>query len=113
VTTNAPESIDTAFQRRMDVTVAFPAPGPEERAAIWRLHLPPGHDVAQPWLDEMGWRCALNGGQIRNAALHARLLALDGGRTIAAEDLGRAVEREYRKAGAVCPMRRVPVARAG
>jgi hypothetical protein len=112
VTTNAPESIDTAFQRRMDVTVAFPAPGAEERVAIWRLHLPSEHDVPRRWLDEVGWRCVLNGGQIRNATLHARLLALDGGRKIDADDLSLAVEREYRKAGSVCPMRRMSVVQA-
>ena len=112
VTTNAPDNIDTAFQRRMDVTIAFPAPGPEERAAIWRLHLPDGHDVPQRWLDEVAWRCVLNGGQIRNAALHARLLALDAGRPIDADHLGLAIEREYRKAGAVCPVRRTTLVQA-
>lgn len=112
VTTNAPENIDSAFQRRMDVTIEFPAPGREERAAIWRLHLPRGHAVPESWVDEVAWRCVLTGGQIRNATLHAALLALDAGRPLAVDHLSESVEREYRKAGTVCPLRRMSIVQA-
>ena len=50
-------------------------------------------------------RCELTGGQIRNAALHATLLALDdGGKTIQPWHLDEAIQSEYRKAGAICPL---------
>jgi SpoVK/Ycf46/Vps4 family AAA+-type ATPase len=105
VTTNASERIDDAFQRRMDVVVDFRAPEPSERWQIWRLHLPEAHAVDTEALEEIAQRCALTGGQIRNAVLHASLLALDGGGRVTSNHLEAAVQREYRKAGAVCPLR--------
>jgi hypothetical protein len=105
VTTNAADRIDPAFQRRMDVVVEFRAPDAAERWAIWHLHLPPNHDVPAPLLEEVAARCALTGGQIQNAVVHATLLALGDGRALAAEHLEPAVRREYRKAGGVCPLR--------
>jgi|HubBroStandDraft_3_1064219.scaffolds.fasta_scaffold26806_2 hypothetical protein len=104
VTTNAADRIDSAFQRRMDVVVEFRLPGAQERWLIWQLHLPPDHRVAHPWLQEAAVRCAVSGGQIRNAVLHASLLALDEGRELSTAHVELALHREYRKAGAVCPL---------
>jgi ATPases of the AAA+ class len=105
VTTNASDRIDSAFQRRMDVVVTFSTPAAQERWMIWQLHLPPTHSIDNALLAEVASRCALNGGQIRNAALHASLLALDDGGTVQSEHLTAAVAREYRKTGGVCPLR--------
>jgi hypothetical protein len=106
ITTNALHRIDTAFQRRMDVLVEFRLPEPEERWRLWRLHLPPGHTVSDAWLEEAAFRCNLSGGQIRNAALHASLLALGRRSTVSTADAQQAVHREFQKMGAVCPLRR-------
>ena len=108
VTTNASQRIDDAFQRRMDVVVDFHPPEPSERWAIWQLHLPGTHRVEPALLDEVARRCALSGGQIRNAVLHASLLGLEDGGAIDSAHLEAAVEREYRKTGAVCPLRTGP-----
>jgi ATPase family associated with various cellular activities (AAA) len=105
VTTNAGERIDSAFRRRLDVVVEFRAPDAAERWAIWQLHLPADHAVSEAMLNEAAYRCQLTGGQIRNAVLHASLLALDDGRAVDDAHVGLAVRREYRKAGAVCPLR--------
>lgn len=105
VTTNAGERIDSAFQRRMDVVVDFRPPEAQELWSIWRLHLPPEHAVDESLLSEVVRRCALSGGQIRNAVLHASLLALNNGGVLTSEYLEAAVQREYRKSGAVCPLR--------
>jgi hypothetical protein len=105
VTTNAGERIDSAFQRRMDVVIGFRAPEAAERWAIWQMHLPEGHAVDGSVLEQVAGRCTLTGGQIRNAALHAALLALDGGGAVTSAHLVDAVQREYRKAGSVCPLR--------
>jgi hypothetical protein len=105
VTTNAGERIDSAFQRRMDVVVEFRLPDAEERLAILKLHLPIEHDIDRQLLTEVAARCALSGGQIRNAVLHASLLALDDGGVVTAAHLEAAVRREYRKTGGVCPLR--------
>lgn len=105
VTTNAGERIDRAFQRRMDIVVSFPPPDAGERWTIWQLHLPEGHHVSTTMLDQVAQRCELTGGQIRNAVLHASLLAMNNGRVITSDHLEAAVQREYQKSGSVCPLR--------
>ena len=106
ITTNAGGRIDSAFQRRMDVIVDFRPPEPQERWLIWQIHLPPGHQVDAHWVEEASMRCALSGGQIRNAVLHASLLALSSGGILKTAHAEEAVQREYRKSGAVCPLRK-------
>jgi hypothetical protein len=106
VTTNAIEHVDRAFQRRMDVVIDFPLPDASERWSIWHMHLPVQHAVDGEFLQEVSNRCSLTGGQIRNAALHASLLALSNGGTVTSEFVEAAVQREYRKTGAICPLRR-------
>ncbi|MCX7792201.1 MAG: ATP-binding protein [Chloroflexaceae bacterium] len=105
ITTNAPQRIDDAFQRRMDVVISFGLPEPEERLAIWRAHLPASAAIEPAALEELAYACALSGGQIRNAARYAGLLALEAGVPFCATHLLSAVSREYRKAGAICPLR--------
>lgn len=105
VTTNAGERIDGAFARRLDIVIDFPLPQAEQRLAIWTLQLPPEHALGAALLREVAQRCTFSGGQIRNAALHARLLALDRQAPLADADLLAAVRREYRKAGGLCPLR--------
>lgn len=105
VTSNASDRIDGAFQRRMDVVIHFHAPDAGERRAIWKLHLPERHLIDPELLEQVAQRCTLTGGQIRNAALHSSLLALNNGGVIRPAYFVSAVEREYRKIGAVCPLR--------
>jgi len=57
-------------------------------------------------LEEIAGRCVLTGGQIRNAALHASMLALEDGGIVTSDLVEAAIQREYRKAGGVCPLRR-------
>ncbi len=106
VTTNAGDRIDSAFERRMDVVVDFRPPDAAERWDVWQLHLPVDHRVDPDFLDEAASRCVLSGGQIRNAVLHASLLAIEQHGPITTTQLEAAVRREYRKAGGVCPLRR-------
>ena len=110
VTTNAGQRIDSAFLRRLDVIVDFAPPEAAERWLLWQLHLPRAHAVSPALLEEVAGRCALTGGQIRNAALHATLLALGDAATVGDAHLEAAVQREYRKAGAAYPLRPKPAA---
>lgn len=105
ITTNAGNRIDTAFTRRLDVIIDFAPPDAPERWLIWQSHLPRAHAVKPDYLQEVASRCSLTGGQIRNAALHATLLALGDGGKVTDAHLESAVQREYRKAGAACPLR--------
>jgi len=109
VTTNAGDRIDTAFERRMDVVVEFVPPQAAERWDIWQIHLPTSNAVDRGYLNDVATRCALGGGQIRNAVLHASLLALDAGTVVDTAMIDAAVRREYRKLGAVCPLRSTSV----
>jgi hypothetical protein len=104
ITSNAAEKIDSAFQRRLDVVVPFVAPQAEARWQIWQLHLPADHRVEPAHLEDVAARCAMTGGQIRNAALHATLLALNEGSPVTGAHLQQAVQSEYRKAGAHSPL---------
>jgi hypothetical protein len=104
ITSNAPERIDGAFRRRMDVIVDFRTPEAPERLRILALHLPAEHDVSEDLLRTIAVRCALTGGQLRNAVLHAELLALEHDGTIGDHELEAAVRREYRQSGARCPL---------
>jgi len=106
VTTNGRDRIDPAFERRMDVVVEITLPDAEERRGIWLLHLPSEHQLGDAFLTEVSLRCRLTGGVIRNAALHAALLAAEADAPITEEALFLAIEREYRKSGAPCPLPR-------
>ena len=105
ITTNAGERIDSAFQRRMDAVVEFRMPDMAERRRLWKLHLPEESEVDTALLDRLAGQCVLNGGQIRNVALHARLLAIDYGGALKDEHLAASLRREYRRLGAQCPVR--------
>jgi hypothetical protein len=106
ITTNALQRIDGAFQRRMDFIIEFRSPEADQRRELWEIHLPPNHEVAESCIYEVARRCSLSGGQIRNASLHAALLALARGSAVTEQDVERSVFREYQKMGAVCPLRR-------
>lgn len=104
VTTNAAERIDKAFGRRMDVVVQFRPPDEVRRYAILDSHLG-DHAASDRLLQEIACRCTLTGGQLRNVAQHARLLALDGHARLGDEQLRAALVREYRKVDAHCPLK--------
>jgi hypothetical protein len=104
ITTNAAQRIDQAFIRRLDVVVDFILPEVEERRLLWQLHLPEDHQIDDAFLERAIQRCKLTGGQIRNTALHAGLLALGRGRPVTAAEFADALQREYRKAGHPYPL---------
>ncbi len=108
MTTNAPENVDKAFSRRMDMVVNFVAPQASERLRIWELHLnnkKDNYNIPPEELENIAQRCPMTGGQIRNAALQAALYALDDGGIMTIGHLVKAVESEYRKAGSSNPLK--------
>lgn len=105
VTTNVGDNIDGAFQRRMDVAIDFTNPNAAERVRIWRLHLAEGHAVSDQELAMIAAKGDFTGGQIRNAAVLATLLAMeDNAGIVTFAHLRLALESEYRKAGSVSRM---------
>jgi len=104
VTSNDANRIDSAFSRRMDAILAFHAPDELRRLDILRQHLG-RHQASPALLHEIACRCALNGGQLRNIALHCRLLGLERNQPPGDAQLRAAVIREYRKTESHCPLK--------
>jgi hypothetical protein len=111
VTSNDADRIDPAFARRMDAALTFRPPDEIRRHDILRQQLG-DHRVSPGLMQDVACRCALSGGQLRNIALHARLLAFDLGEAVGDAELRRAVVREYRKTGDYCPLK-LPLAAVG
>ena len=104
VTTNAAQRIDQAFVRRLDVVIDFATPEAEQRRQLWQLHLPADQRVSDGFMARVVQQCTLTGGQIRNAALHASLLALQNRKTVQDTHLHEALQREHRKASLPYPL---------
>ena len=99
--------VDSVIDISNNVVVPFFPPRPEERWEILDLHLPANHTVDPAFLTRVAQICQLTGGQLRNAALHASLLALDDkGVPVTTAHLEEAIRSEYRKAGAAYPLAR-------
>ncbi|WP_414663669.1 ATP-binding protein [Horticoccus sp. 23ND18S-11] len=103
LTSNSRGRFDTAFSRRLDVIIEFPAPGPAERRALWQTHLGDGHALSMQELNLIAGQCDFAGGQIRNVVLAAAVAARAEGRAIDYTHLTRALQGEYRKAGRTVP----------
>jgi hypothetical protein len=102
--TNLRQNLDAAFVRRFEYIVDFPEPGPTERAAIWRRHIPAAAPLAADVnIQSLAERFPLPGALIRNAALSAAFLAAADGAVITGAHLRRAIHDEYAKAGRACP----------
>ena len=103
LTSNSRGRFDTAFSRRLDVIVEFPAPAPTERRALWEAHLGQGHSLAMQELNLLAGQCDFSGGQIRNVVLSAAVAARGNGQIIDFPKLLHALQAEYRKAGRPLP----------
>lgn len=100
LTTNLRQHLDTAFTRRFHVVVGFARPDVASRTRLWQLHLPP-HAPLEPDVscDLLARSVDLTGGQIRNAATQAAVLAASEGRPIGLPHLASAVWCELAKGG--------------
>jgi SpoVK/Ycf46/Vps4 family AAA+-type ATPase len=80
LTTNHPGNIDPAFGRRLRFTVDFPFPAPADRLLIWEQAFPPHspHRGREIDFSLAARRLEVNGGSIRQIALHALMAAAAG-----------------------------------
>ncbi|WP_326642234.1 ATP-binding protein [Streptosporangium sp. NBC_01755] len=104
LTTNLLGNLDSAFARRIDLQVEFPAPGVAERLALWRAVLPAALPVADG-VDFAGLaeRYALTGAEIRDAALDAAYLAAANGQVVTAGYLVSGIRAAFAKSGRTPP----------
>ena len=101
LTSNSRSRFDSAFTRRLDAIIEFPAPAAEERRALWLAHLGGAHALAPAELNRLAAGCDFSGGHIRNVVLGARARA--GGAPIGLPALAPALAAEYRKLGKSVP----------
>jgi SpoVK/Ycf46/Vps4 family AAA+-type ATPase len=102
--TNLRQNIDPAFTRRLEFVVEFDEPGPAEREALWRCHLPALAPLAaEVDLSELAALYPVVGAVIRNAAVAAGFLAAAEGTPITGPHLIHAIRREYDKTGRPFP----------
>ena len=108
VTSNVKRALDNAFARRVQLVIDFPMPDSKARDRLWRLYLPEsvrrdkGLDFAL-----LGKQLALSGGQIRNAALLAALLATSESSPIGWRHIVKAAVREISKTETGNPAKRL------
>jgi len=102
--TNARQNIDPAFNRRLEFVIEFDEPGPADREALWRCHIPGEAPLsADVDLAELATAFPVVGGVIRNAAVAAGFLAAEDRDPISRKHLIRAIRREYDKSGRAFP----------
>jgi SpoVK/Ycf46/Vps4 family AAA+-type ATPase len=103
--TNLQDNIDTAFLRRIDIVVDFPAPGPADRLRLWRrlsaTRAPLAPDLDLGFLAE---NFELTGGEIRNVLIAAAHAAAREDCAIGMGEIMRALAQEWQKLGR--PLRR-------
>lgn len=104
LTSNSRSRFDSAFSRRLDMIIDFPAPGPEERRLLWQSHLGTNHHLAQRDLNQLAATADISGGHIRNVVLTAAVFAQNEGRPIRYDDIIQALTGEYRKQGRQMPL---------
>jgi SpoVK/Ycf46/Vps4 family AAA+-type ATPase len=99
---NYKKNLDDAFIRRLQFAVEFPIPDEAARKEIWIGMFPEnarlGEDVDFNFLSKF----KLTGGNIKNIALLAAVLAVDGPGVIGMKEILRALKREFQKMGKIC-----------
>ncbi len=99
---NYKKNLDDAFLRRLQFAVEFPIPDEASRRAIWTGMFPEkaplGEDLDFNFLSKF----KLTGGNIKNIALLAAVLAADGSGAIGMNESLRALKREFQKMGKIC-----------
>ena len=98
ITTNLAGNVDDAFRRRLQAMIELPEPDEVARKAIWDLHIDEDECSKEVDLDRLA-KLELTGGQIRNIAVSAAILAATGPRRIELADIELALKRELRQQG--------------
>ncbi len=103
LTSNSRGRFDAAFTRRLDCIIDFPAPGPEERRALWLAHLGELHALNSTDLNLLAAVAEISGGQIRTAVLGSAIEASRRSSPIQFRDVVAGLQTEYRKMGRQLP----------
>lgn len=101
--TNFKSNIDDAFSRRFQSIIYFPAPGFDERLALWRKAFPKKVKLAADInLSSIAQRYELTGAEIINIVQYACLRALDRhDEQVLFSDLYEGIKKEFQKEGRI------------
>jgi SpoVK/Ycf46/Vps4 family AAA+-type ATPase len=98
LTTNLPNSLDTAFMRRIRFSIRFEFPTPEERAQIWQRNFPktvPTLNLSYQRLAQLN----VSGASIRNIAMGGAFIAAQNEQPIQMRHILQAARAEMQKVG--------------
>jgi hypothetical protein len=102
--TNLRQNIDAAFVRRLEFVLEFAEPDREQRAALWKRHMPADAPLDRDLnFYELAALYPVVGGVIRNAAVAAAFRAAADGMPLCRNHFIHAIQREYEKAGRAFP----------
>ncbi len=102
LTSNHESNIDPAFMRRLSLHLRFDVPDATEREHLWQALLPSDAPRSkQIDFARLAREYQLTGGYIRNAALRAAFLAVDGHNEITEEHLRKAARLECEAMGRI------------
>jgi ATPase family associated with various cellular activities (AAA) len=101
LTTNYASNIDSAFMRRIHVSVEFTAPDEEERLLLWAQSFPPTAPLGDLDLPLLAKRFKLSGSAIRSVALGAAFRSAAASRAIDMDMIVESLRSELRKQGRV------------
>jgi AAA+ superfamily predicted ATPase len=96
LTTNLKDALDSAFLRRIRFLVSFPFPDEAARTEIWRRIFPSQTPTEGLNFNKLG-HLSVAGGNIRNIALNAAVLAADADEPVMMKHILRATKSEYLK----------------
>ena len=98
--TNAVQSFDAAFKRRMTYFISVDKPDKDERLEIWKKVFPKETPLANDVNFELYSRVeGMTGSTIKSAAVTAAYFAASKGTDVTNADIIEAIDLEYKKAG--------------
>lgn len=100
LTTNLREQMDSAFARRFHIVIDFPKPNETARYQLWQRHFPDAAPMDEGVdLKIVAREVNLTGGNIKNASMHAMILAASEKQSISMVHITNAIWRELEKEG--------------
>lgn len=96
LTTNLKEALDKAFMRRIRFALSFPFPDAEARAKIWQRIFPTQTPTFELNYEKLA-RLSVAGGNIRNIALNAAVLAANSDEPVMMKHILQAAQTEFLK----------------
>lgn len=101
--TNFAQNFDSAFMRRITVSINFSMPDEATRKLLWKDMLKHSDLVNDSsTIDALAYQFELTGSNIKNIVRNAEFLALMSGRKLSITDIVMAIKIEYEKLGKIC-----------